>query len=155
MKTFRYADQVHRASGAADDDGHRKFARACNFEDAGNGSLHRFHITYREFVAERLPFGACVHEFGPNEIGTDAFNLGDDEFAAGEGDGDDKNDGSAADDDAQRRKDRAQFIAAQRVDRDGESFAQVHHDAASFLRRFNASRAVLSLGSNFRAVSYS
>jgi len=53
-----------------------KFARCCNFEDAGNGSLHGFHITTVSFVAESCPFGACVHEFGPNEIGADAFNFG-------------------------------------------------------------------------------
>src|SRR6266404_4566800 len=42
LEAFGDTNQIYRASGAGDDDGHRKFARARNFQHSGNGSLYRF-----------------------------------------------------------------------------------------------------------------
>src|SRR6185369_3408647 len=139
------ADQIDRALAGSDDDGHGEFARAGNLLDTGDSGFDGVHVVDGELVAERLAFAAGVDELDPDQVGADGFDLADDEFLCGEGDGDDENDGGAADDDAERGEDGAEFVGAQGVDGDGESFADVHHGVIPFQMsqaEFHATRAI-------------
>src|SRR6266404_835516 len=161
LKSFSDANEIYRTLRAADEDGHGQLARAGDFLHTRNGSFHGIHIPDGELVAKGLALRPGMNQLGPNKIRADAFDLGDDESAAGKGDGDDPNDGGAADDHAQGGENGAQLVAAERVDGHGQRFAQVHHDVASgreascFFSRFKASRASLLFGSNLTAISYS
>src|SRR5579863_1478012 len=148
------ADEVDRTLATLSDHRHRKLARAGDFGHPRNLRLDGVHIIERQFVAERRRLAAGVDELDVNHVGADRFNLADDVFLAGEGDGYDENDRGAADDDAERSQNRTQLIGAEGIDRDGKRFAQVHH-GYNFFRRLSASEAVRLLGSSLSAASYS
>ena len=89
------------------------------FETQGDGlaSVRKnFHPSpaFRLIEFKTVPFDLrrvrLAHQLHPDEVRSDAFNLREHEFLAGQRHGDDQNDGSAPDNHAQRRQDRAQFI---------------------------------------------
>src|SRR5580698_128372 len=148
------ADEIDWALFAASNNRHRKLTRAGDFGDAGDLGFDGIHVVERNFVVERSGFAAGVDQLDVNHVGADRFDLADDIFLAGERDGDDEHDTSAADDDAERGENRADLVGAECVDSDREGFTQGHH-GYDFLRRLMASEAVWLFGSSFSAASYS
>ncbi len=112
------ADEIDGALFAGSNNRHRKLARAGDFGDAGDLGLDGVHVVERNFVVEGRGFAAGVDQLDVNHVGADGFDLADDVFLAGERDGDDEHDAGAADDDAERGQNRADFVGAEGVDCD-------------------------------------
>src|SRR4029077_17872611 len=129
LKPLGHSDECYGAFHALYNDGHGQLAVSGDFLHAGNGGLHRVHVLNGQLVTQRLTFCASANQLHPNQVGAGSFNLAEHEFAAGKGDGDDQNDGGAADDHAQGSENGAQLVATQGVDGDGQRLPQVHHGA--------------------------
>jgi hypothetical protein len=55
-----------------------------------------FQVIQGHFVVERLRLVRPLHQFHPNQVGADSFDLREHEFSAGQRHGDHQYDGSAA-----------------------------------------------------------
>ena len=129
---IRHPHHTYRTLRSTCNHGHREFPRSCNLDHIGDdlGSLHVFQ---RHFITQWLRLIRPLHQLHPDQVRADAFDPRKHKFLASDSHGDDKNDGSTADDHPQRRQDRAQFVRAQRVDCHRHCLSNMHHHLAEKL----------------------
>src|SRR6266566_748574 len=121
----RHPHHAYRTLHSIGNHRHRQFLRSGNLNHIGDG-LGGFHVFRRHFITQRLRLIRPLYQLHPHQVRADTFDTRKHKLLAGQGHGDHQNDGSASDDHAQRRQDRAQFIRSQRVDRHRHRFSDIH-----------------------------